>query len=1098
MLHIWGGDQQALRERLLAEAKKGGPMIVIVPEQYTLQTEREIMDGLSLPGLFDLEVLSPSRLTQRVFAQAGADQRVPIDARGKQLALARALIDCKKELRYYESAAEKQGFIERAGSMIAQFKRSGVTPEQLAAYAETLPEGASRDKMSDLALLHATYTAQLAGQFVDGEDVLESMLERIPASGVAKGALVAVYGFDVFTGQMNRILCALSKESRETHALIVLGKEETFAPVKESALRLKKEAEEQEIPCSLSYLPLAAQKQAKEIAHLAGEYLHSPGEKYPAPCGAIRLYAAPNPYFEAHFAAQEMLLLHEKGVPFGEMAVVMGDGGFAGVLSTVLASYNIPAYVGRKLPAASHGAARFLLASLRAVSEGYPSHAMLDLIKSGYAPLSQEEGWLLENYLLSYGVRGKIWLSPFQRGTPEECAAVEEAREKLTGPLEALRLSLKEAPRAEDALRAVYDYLAACCVFEKLTENEEALLARNMAAECVQTHQIWDAMMQLLSQAHALLSGVKVSARQLASWLEAGLQACELSSLPPSADAVMCGEFGSLPLSRPRALFAMNLTDGLLSAPAPGLLTQEEQEQAQQEMQVYLSLNDDGKDCLAQLDIWKAFSAPLDHLYLTRSQATEEGGALRPFAQLSHIRSLFPLLVEEGGVSQGAGLQLPLAVGPALNVLGEKIRTGSLQGEWLEAWKYICSDPQSRGQAMALREAFRPESNALPLPREVTHALFMERVMSVSRLENFAVCPYKHFVEQGLSPKPRKEWTLTPLDAGNFYHSALEGFTRLLPTLENWPKIDKKTCDAAMDQAAEPLFQQMLSGVMGDSARMKALGEKYRRVLRRVAWTFTKGAKQSAFTPEKAEVRFGYAGGIPPIELTLRDGSRVFVRGIIDRIDRYAGDEGVYLRVVDYKSGANKLDPTRIFWGAQLQLLLYLRAALSMEAEAQPAGAFYMHVADPLTEDQENLEKVEEALAKALQLKGVALKDAAILRKMDEGNPPISMPKTLTSDGGFDKRAVLANLSEMQDLIGHAEKMAAQLAEKMRSGEIQASPLCDKNGTGPCQFCDYAAICRRDVGKMPENARMMQEMHFDELLEKVNKNNAGNFEENHV
>ena len=157
-----------------------------------------------------------------------------------------------------------------------------------------------------------------------------------------------------------------------------------------------------------------------------------------------------------------------------------------------------------------------------------------------------------------------------------------------------------------------------------------------------------------------------------------------------------------------------------------------------------------------------------------------------------------------------------------------------------------------------------------------------------------------------------------------------------------------------------------------------------------------------------------------------------------------------------------------------------------------------MKVADPLEPDQEDTKLVEDALARALQLKGVALRDAAILKKMDDGTPPLSMPKTLTSSGEFDKRALLANLEEMHALIGHAEKMAAEMTERMHSGEIKASPLCDKQGKGPCEYCEYAAICRKDVSRAPENARQMQEMKFDALLDFVNKNSAGNFEKNHV
>ena len=1086
MLNILGGNQEALRRELLRMAAPGGRMLVIVPEQYTLQTERELMDGLNLPGFFDLEVLSPSRLTERVFALAGTDGRTRVDARGKQFALARALVKCKKELKYYESALEKQGFIQRMGALIADFKRAGVTPEALAAHAEQMKDGAARDKMSDLALIFSAYTDSLAGQFVDGEDVLENMLARLPDSGLAQGARAAVYGFDVLTGQMNRLLLTLARQSGDVTVLLVMEEDEAFVPVRDSVHRLEKEAAEQGIEARFRYLPLRFDGQNEELAHLSREYLRTPGAPFAAVPAAIRLHAAPNPYFEAHFAAQEMVLLHEQGMAWGDMAVAMGDPGFAGTLATVLRAYSIPAYVARKLPIVNHGAVRFLLSSLRALAEGYSADEMLNVIKSGFAPIAQEDAWRMENYILSYGIRGKLWLSPFQRGPAADCAAIEEARQALITPLNALREAFKQAETAGQALEAVREYLTAAGVYERLAENETQLMSRQMPAEAMQDHQVWDAVTQLLEQARSLLGDARVSPKQLSSWLEAGLEACELSSLPPAMDQAACGMIGNLPLSRPRALFLMNLTDGILSADSVSLLTVQEQEEAENSLHVYLSLNQDGQDALARLDVWKALSAPKERLYLSRAQATQDGSALRPFSQLAHIRAIFPALVEEGGVSQRYAARFPLAPQPALDALGMKLREGPLQGEWKEAWRYVSQAEETKNSAKALLRAFEPERDAPPLPREVTQSLFMERVMSVSRLESFAVCPYRHFVEQGLSPKPRKEWTLTPMDAGNFYHSALEGFTRLLPSIPNWPKIDRKTCDAAVDQAAGPLFEELLSGVMGDSARMRAQGEKYRRVLQRVAWTFTRGAKQSAFTPEEAEVKFGYPGGIPPIELKLKDGSRVYVRGIIDRVDRYAGDEGVYLRVVDYKSGSQTLDPARIFWGAQLQLLLYLRAALSQEEGAQPAGAFYMHVDDPIIPDKEDLEQVEDALARELRLKGVALKDAAILKRMDDGTPPLTLPPVLTASGEYDKRPMLATLDEMGRLIQHAGSMAAQWAEKMRAGEIAAAPLCDEKLKGPCERCDYAAICRRDVSRTNESARIIGRMKFDELLEKIN------------
>ena len=211
--------------------------------------------------------------------------------------------------------------------------------------------------------------------------------------------------------------------------------------------------------------------------------------------------------------------------PIGLIVKLVGFG----VLSTVLASYRIPCYIARKMPAAAHGACRFLLSSLRAIAEGYPAEEMLSVIKSGYAPVSEEEAWRMENYIQSYGIRGKLWLEPFKRGTPEECAALENARQSLITPLHAMREAMKAAQDSAQALQAVYAYLEAAEVYARLLENQEELTNRNMPAEAMQIQQLWEAVMQLLSQAEALLGAVRVSPRQLASWLEAGLDASRFS-----------------------------------------------------------------------------------------------------------------------------------------------------------------------------------------------------------------------------------------------------------------------------------------------------------------------------------------------------------------------------------------------------------------------------------------------------------------------------------------------------------------------------------------------------------------------------------------
>ncbi|MBQ7455244.1 MAG: PD-(D/E)XK nuclease family protein, partial [Clostridia bacterium] len=298
-------------------------------------------------------------------------------------------------------------------------------------------------------------------------------------------------------------------------------------------------------------------------------------------------------------------------------------------------------------------------------------------------------------------------------------------------------------------------------------------------------------------------------------------------------------------------------------------------------------------------------------------------------------------------------------------------------------------------------------------------------------------------------------------ERGEFFHAAMEGFTRSLPENAAWPRVTRKECDAMMDAALRPLTAAWEEKSVIDTARARAESQRYVSVCKRVAWAFTKGAAQSCFRPSRMEVAFGYPGGPPPIALDLPDGTRVLVRGRIDRVDRFDSGAGVYLRVVDYKSGDQRLDPARIYVGMQLQLLLYLEAALQAEPGALPAGAFYQWMGDPLV-DQEKKSVIESELAKRLCLKGVMLSDVEVARWMDSGDPPIGIEDVFKKDGTPKKGKLVCTLEELTRLIDSAHETAVRLTEEIRRGGIAASPVVDRSSAAHCQYCAFAGVCRRD------------------------------------
>lgn len=1099
-VHIFGGRAGQVLPYLIEQIgqihRQGLPVVLLVPEQYTLQAERELIDQLNLPGLMDVDVLSPRRLARRVAERGGRSSLAPLDDRGRSMALSQALNLCREELVYYRRVAQSPNLPNKLSSLLADMQRCGMTAEALRDHADTLPPSATKLKEADLALIWSAYNQLIDNRFMDAAMQQQDTLSRLAPSGVLTGAAVFVYGFDVLPQPMCALLAESATLAESVTVTLTMDAKEAydgriFLTQRRSAAELIRHLGERKIPYELRYLPHRdIPGKSPCLIHLEENLFTRQEHPFTGDSSAIGIHAAAHPFAEASYAAQTLQAWHQSGIPWGRMAVALANPAeLDGILAVTLQAADIPHYLARKDSALRHGLCRMLLGALRAAGNGYAQQDVLDAAKSGFSPLTDEEAMQLENYALENGITRTKWLKPFTRGAQAE--AMEELRQRLMAPIVTLHDELKQSHTAAASVTAVFHLLENVQAYDRLIKREEALLQRDMQAQAAQNRQVWTIVMDLLNQLYVLLGESRAPMKDMARFIEAGLTSASISSLPPRPDTVMIGEAGHLMTGSVDALLVMGMQDGVLVSGMDSLISEAERAALSDAMHRPIGLTRQEQSALRQADFYRTLALPLQKLMLTYSQGSQDGASLRPAGLIGDVKALFPAVKITGGVTADGSEDAPLSPTLALDGLALRLRAladgaaTDMDARWQEALRWLWQSQQWHGRLQQIIDALDSRWEQGQLVPGQTRRLFTQDTVSITRLESFAACPYRHFVDYGLKPVQRRPFTFEADERGSFFHAALQGYATLASALPEWPNVEDEEIDRMLDQVLPPLTQEWEGGPLREDPMGRQLGESYIRSVRRAAWLFTSHARKSHFTTWGAEVSFGTEGGLPPVVLTLHDGRRVALRGKIDRIDRFEGDTGLYLRVVDYKSSQHSLDPVRMWYGLQLQLLLYLKAATQMQPGALPAGAFYFTVKDPMVNSPEDIKTTAESMiAKMLRLKGIVLAEPEVVEAMDGGKSPYAIDKVFNKDGGLDSNANALTLFHMNSLIAHAEKTAAQLADHIREGQIAASPA-QIGAWSACDYCEYSAICGIDP-KLPGcKKRELPDMDRSELMHKL-------------
>ena len=1067
--------------------------LLLVPEQFSHESERAMCAALGGGASMTCEVLSFTRLAGRLTDAAGGGAAPMLDAGGRMLLMYAALRQVSDALSAYRAPSRKPAFLTGLLATVDECRSYRVEPEALMAAGEELG-GRQGDKLRDLGLIYAAYRALEAGGRADPRGRLDRLARQLEDTRWGAGMAFYVYGFTDFTPQEERVLSALMAQGELTAALVCGGRDDPsgiFEPALRAARRLARLAGENGVPVREEVLERPLPR-CPSLAFLERNLFGPAPEKpWTGACAAVRVRCS-DPRQEAEWCAAEILrLLREEGYRCRDIAVCARRmDGYGELIDSVFARYGVPVFRSAMEDVLEKPVLALVTSALAAAGSDYPYEELFRYLKTGLTGITGEERDLLENYVLTWDLKGSAWtrkkpwdMHPGGYGrefSEEDRALVERLdalRRRVIAPLEALRRG--EDKTGKGRALALYRLLEDIGLPERLALRADSLDRRGDRTAAAQHRQLWDILTGGLEQCALLLADRELELDEFSRLFSLVLSQYDVGAIPVSLDAVAVGEAPRMAHKEVKALFLLGADSNSIPdcAPSPGLFSDQDRD-ALAALEVELAPRQEDKLRRELTIAYETCCRPSDRLYVSFSAGEDRG----PCFLWERLGLLFPEEPVRDGGDPLARLSAPDA---ALELAGRDPRVADALGRV----------PGLTARVDRVRSAADWRRGRLSRP--AVDALFGPVVpMSATKLDLVNSCHFSYFLRFGLRAEPRRRAAFRPSDYGTFVHAVLEDALRAARAA-GVSLDDGEGVDRLAREAADRYEREALSGLEEEPARFRYLFGRMREAALAVARSVCAELAASDFTPAAFELGFGPGRELPPVE--VERGVRLRLTGYVDRVDQWLHQGKRYLRVVDYKTGKKSFDFADVEDGRGLQMLLYL-FALSREGERVlgpgeivPAGALYVPARTPLVDGERGMTdgEVQAARDRLLRRQGLVLNDGPVLAAMEraQGGEYRFLPVG-AGRGGAD---CLATGEQMDALDRYITAALASAAGELAAGNIDADPYWRGADQTPCRWCEYRAACHfeEDCGDRRRFRRGIKAAEFWEWMEKREEDEHG-------
>ncbi len=1090
----------------------GRQFFVIVPEQATMQAQKEIVRLHPRHGTMNIDIVSFQRLAYRIFSELSIEQPEILDDTGKTMVLRKLAGERKKELGAFSSHLNQAGFIDEVKSMLSEFYQYGVTPELLS--EQMKKEGVSQilhRKLEDMHVIYDAFRKFTDERYITMEELLDVLCRVVEQSALLRDSVLVLDGNTGFTPVQYRLIGLLMKTCKEVYVTVTATEGALDGPANEADLfdmsrkmagKLKALAQECGVEIRddvlMSGRPLPRFLRAPELDYLERTVFRYPYRPFVGEPRGIRFVQAENPADEVDFVVNRILqLVKRDGYRYREIAVICGDlTGYAREITHQFEENEIPFFLDEKRDVSGNPFIRLIKAVLEIMQRGFDYESMFQYLRTGLVTEATENIDRMETYVRAMGIRGLAkWQEPWERtfegGGRLNLKELNEQKAAILAPL----LAWKEKAGARGTsvgvmTEALTELFVTLDVEKKLKAQAERFRDDGMEKEAREYEEIYGLVMELFDRLYDLLGTEMISKKEYMEILNAGFMELKVGMIPAGADRIVVGDLKRTRLSDIRALFFVCMNEGVVPADTSkgGIFTEQERETLKRNaLELAPTAREEG--FMQRFYLYLAMTKPKELLTLSWATLSSEGKTMRPSSVIGQLKKRFPDLAVRNAAEEKEGTISFRAAGKAVIQWLQDPENMERNPKFMELYRYLSREGKKTAEMERLAEACVYSYEESGIGREAAKELYGSILHgSVTRMEGYAACAYAHFLSHGLELKKRREYELDLSDMGNLFHRSIDlFFGEVRERGMDFREIGEKERRALVKQVVERVSEEYRNTIMKSSARNSYLEKKVERITDRTIRALIYQIQKGDFEPEEFEVDV-------TTRIPLRGGESLNLRGRIDRMDVFEDEDRVYVKIMDYKSGSTSFDLALLYHGLQLQLVVYMDAALKLEErrhpgkETVPAGIFYYHIDDPVVERSadQSPEAVEAGILKKLRMNGLVNSSLDVIRHLDHEIEKESdvIPVALKDGLVVEYKSSVAGGDRFRHLSGFVNKSLKSMGEEILDGNTVVNPYKQGSRTA-CDYCPYHSICGFDLKTTGFGYRKFRAMKTEDIWTEI-------------